>query len=502
MPVRPPIDLPAGAIAARLEAPRVDVPDAFVDALRADLGDDAVDTADATLTEYARDWWPLAVVWATQARVPSRPHVVARVTSAAEVASVVRRCAEAAIPLTVSAGRSGVCGGAIPIVGGVVLDVTGLDRVVDIDDRSLVLTAEAGVFGDVLEAHLRSQGYTLGHWPQSIELSTVGGWLACRSAGQYSTRYGKIEDMVVGVTAVTGAGSLMHTGGVPRAAVGPDLTQLLVGSEGTLAVITEARLRIHPLAPAERVAVYGFASFADGLDACRRILRRGATPAVLRLYDVEESTRHFHDHLGDATTNVLIVIDEGDETLVDGVMRVVADECSSASRLDDAIAEHWREKRNDVSALPEVVKAGVVVDTVELAASWTEVAGLYDDACAALKGVDGALVASAHCSHSYLDGACLYFTFAGQPGDDPAAKDTYYRASLAAIMDACLARRGAISHHHGVGVARGEWVRAALGDEGFRVLSGLKSVLDPAGILNPGKLGLPSAFLPEGWAWT
>lgn len=500
MPVRPPIDLPAGPIGARLEAPRVDVADAFIDALRADLGDDAVDTDD--VTEYGRDWWPLAVVWATQSQVPSRPHVVVRVGGADEVAAVVGRCAEAAVPLTVSAGRSGVCGGAIPIVGGVVLDVTGLDAVVDIDDRALVLTAEAGVFGDVLEARLQSEGYTLGHWPQSIELSTVGGWLACRSAGQYSTRYGKIEDMVVGLTAVTAAGSLMRTGGVPRAAVGPDLTQLLVGSEGTLAVITEARLRIHPLAPAERVAVHGFASFADGLDACRRILRRGATPAVLRLYDVEESTRHFHDQLGGSATNVLIVIDEGDETLVDAVMRVVADECASASRLDDAIAEHWRAKRNDVSALPEVVKAGVVVDTVELSASWSEVAGLYDDACAALKDVDGALVASAHCSHSYLDGACLYFTFAGQPGDDPAAKDGYYRASLVAIMDACLARGGAISHHHGVGVARGEWVRAALGDEGFRVLSDIKAVLDPVGILNPGKLGLPSPFLPEGWAWT
>ncbi|MBI2168851.1 MAG: FAD-binding oxidoreductase [Actinobacteria bacterium] len=502
MPYREPIELADGAVTTRLDAPQVDVPEGLVDALRADLGAGAVVTDEAGILPYGRDWWPLAVVWATQGKVPSLPAAVVRVTAPEQVVTVVRRCAEARIPLTVSAGRSGVCGGALPVAGGIVLDVTGLDAILDIDDTSLLVRAQAGIFGDVFEARLREAGYTLGHWPQSIELSTLGGWIACRSAGQYSTRYGKIEDMVVALEAVTGAGDVLRTGGTPRAAVGPDLTQLVLGSEGTLAVVTEATLRIHPLPSGEARTVFGFATFADGLDACRRILRRGATPAVLRLYDVFESQRHFSKIIGETDDNVLIVLDEGDPDLVDATMAVVRAECADAAPLDEAVAGHWLERRNDVSALPEVVKAGVVVDTVEIVARWGALPAVYEDAVAALMAVDGALVASAHCSHSYLDGACLYFTFAGQPGDDPAVKDAYYRASLAAKMDAALRHGAAISHHHGVGMARGAWVRQALGDTGFATLCGLKSVLDPAGILNPGKLGLPSPFLPEGWAWT
>src|SRR5205085_10418551 len=169
-----------------------------------------------------------------------------------------------------------------PLHGGVLLDMTDMAGVLGVDDTSMLLQVRAGTFGDVLEDELRvDHGVTLGHWPQSMALSTVGGWLACRSAGQYSTRYGKIEDMVVGLEVALADGRVVRTGGhAPRAAVGPDLTQLFVGSEGTLGVITEARLRVHPVPRAERRAAYGFATFAEGLDACRRALRRGATPAV------------------------------------------------------------------------------------------------------------------------------------------------------------------------------------------------------------------------------
>ena len=497
MPVREPIELPDGQVGVRLDTPRAQVPEALIEGLRADVGGPSVQTDPAALVGHGRDWWPLAVVWATQGRVAARPDVVVLATEPEHVVATVRRCAEAGVPLTVTAGRSGVCGGSLPVAGGVVLDVTGIDNIIDIDDASLLLRVQPGVFGDVLEADLRSRGYTLGHWPQSVELSTVGGWLACRGAGQYSTRYGKIEDMVVGLEAVTGTAATLRTGGAPRAAVGPDLTQVLVGSEGTLAVITEATLRLHPAPPAERRAVWGFPSFTDGLDACRRILRRGATPAVLRLYDAAESQRNFEQD-----TNLLIVIDEGDDAVIDAAMAVTVQECAGADRLDDELAARWLAHRNDVSALPAVVRAGVVVDTVELAARWSELPGLYDDACRSLMGIDGALVAGAHCSHSYTDGACLYFTFAGQVGDEPAAKDAYYRASIEAIMRAALAHGAAISHHHGVGLARAEWIRDALGDAGFDLLAGVKRVLDPAGILNPGKLGLPSPFLPQGWAWS
>jgi alkyldihydroxyacetonephosphate synthase len=416
---------------------------------------------------------------------------VARPSSADEVAAVVRLCNEARIPVTPAAGRSGVCGASVPVHGGVVLDLCGISGVVDVDHESMILDVRAGTFGTPLEAELQAKhGVTIGHWPQSMDLSTVGGWLACRGAGQHSTRYGKIEDIVVGLDVVLADGSQIHTGGAPRAAVGPDLTQLFVGSEGTLGVITGARLRIHPTPPAERRVAYGFGSFAAGLDACRRILRRGATPAVLRLYDAVEGERNFQtgDHCP------LLVLDEGDPALIDAVMPIVREECADAAPLDDALVGRWLEHRNDVSALEALISRGYVVDTMEIAGSWRDLPAIYNAATAAITQVEHTMVASAHQSHSYPDGACLYFTFAGQPPAD--GREAYYRAAWDAGTRAVLANGGALSHHHGIGINRARFVRDALGGA-FEVLAATKHALDPNGILNPGKLGLPSPFGPS-----
>jgi alkyldihydroxyacetonephosphate synthase len=406
------------------------------------------------------------------------------------VAAVVRLANDRRVPVTPVAGRSGVCGNAVPVFGGVSLDLTGLSGIVAVDDESMLLDVRPGTWGDTLEDELRATyGATLGHWPQSIALSTVGGWVACRSAGQYSTRYGKIEDMVVGLEVVLADGSVIRTGGAaPRSAVGPDLTALFVGSEGTLGVVTEARLRLHPVPPAERTGAWSFASFEEGLDVCRRILRRGATPAVLRLYDDRESKRSF-DIEG---RHVLVVLDEGDAAIVDAVMRVVEEECALGERHDDALVDRWLSHRNDVSGLADAINRDVVVDTCEVAARWSALPALYRDAVAAVKAVPGSWVASAHQSHAYPDGACLYFTFAGQRED----AEQYYADAWEAVTRATLAHGGALSHHHGIGLHRGRFMREALGSS-FDTLVAVKRALDPNGILNPGKLGLPSPFGAE-----
>jgi alkyldihydroxyacetonephosphate synthase len=386
-----------------------------------------------------------------------------------------------------------VCGASVPLHGGVLLDLTAISGIVDIDDQSQLLRVRAGTFGDVLEDELRvTHNTTLGHWPQSMNLSTVGGWLACRGAGQFSTRYGKIEDMVVGMEVVLAGGDVIRTGGAPRAAVGPDLNQVFVGSEGTLGVITEATLRVHPAPTADRGAVYGFPSFVAGLDACRRILRRGATPAVLRLYDEAESQRNFEiaDHC------VLLVFDEGDPALIDAVMAVVTEECASTARLDDGLVDQWLGERNDVSALEALIRREIVVDTIEIAGRWSALGPIYDDVRAAVTGIEHVLVVSAHQSHAYSDGACLYFTFAGRPPVED--RDRFYVSVWDAATQAVLARGGALSHHHGVGLNRSRFVRSALGPA-FDVLVTMKQALDPNGILNPGKLGLPDPFGELKW---
>jgi alkyldihydroxyacetonephosphate synthase len=452
-----------------------------------------VDDQAEAVAAASRDWRPLAMIWDHDGTSVTPPAAVVHPAGAADVAAVLRVCNDARVPVTAAAGRSGVCGASMPVHGGVVLDLTGITGIVDVDSTALVLDVRAGTFGTPLEAALRSDhDVTLGHWPQSIDLSTVGGWLACRSAGQLSTRYGKIEDMVLGLDVVLADGRTVHTGGAPRAAVGPDLNQVFVGSEGTLGVITGARLRVHPAPTGEARAAFRFRAFDAGLDACRRILRRGATPAVLRLYDAIEADRHFST--GDGI--ILLVLDEGDPAIVDAVLHIVREECADATPDDPALLDHWLERRNDVSALRHFIETGYVVDTMEIAARWSSLTGVYDGVLAALRRVDGMVLGSAHLSHAYVDGACLYFTFGGHPPMQQ--REAFYRAAWDAGMEATLAGGAALSHHHGIGLNRGRYARAALGDA-FDVLAATKTALDPHGILNPGKLGLPHPWGDPAW---
>jgi len=495
----PAIALSGGPAAAtsRRRGSRVGITDAVLRQLRsvcADVTDDP-----AVIGEASRDWWPLAMTWALHGQVGSRAAAVARPSSAQEVADVLAACNRWGLPVTAAGGRSGVLGASVPVFGGLVLDMCGLSGIIDVDDTSMIVDVLPGTFGDHFENELRTgHDLTCGHWPQSMALSTVGGWIACRGAGQMSTRYGKIEDMVEGLDVALADGRIISTGGYPRTATGPDLTQLFVGSEGTLGVITGARLRVHPSPLAERRGAWSFDSFTDGLEVCRRILRRGATPAVLRLYDATESERSYH--LGDGRS-ILLVLDEGDPAIIDGVMSVVSDEAAAASAeaLDHALLDVWLAKRNDVAALEQLISRGYVVDTMEISSRWAQTPALFDSVVSALQSVPGVLAASAHCSHSYLDGACLYFTFAAQPeGVDgseprPADVDALHRALWDAGTAAALAGGGSLSHHHGVGLARSRFVAEALGG-GLDVFASVKSSLDPKGILNPGKLGLKSAF--------
>lgn len=454
------------------------------------------DAAPDRVAEASRDWWPLALHWSLAGEVPSLAAALVRPRSTDEVAALLRICHEHGLPVTAAGGRSGVCGASVPVFGGVLLDLTELRGIGEVDVASGIVEVLAGTFGPDLEAEINTvHGLSVGHFPQSFDLATVGGWIACRGAGQYSTRYGKIEDLVVGLEAVLADGTVVRTGGAPAAAVGPDLTQLFVGSEGTLAVITRVWLRAHPLPPSEQRAAYSFADFATGVEACRQVLRRGATPAVLRLYDAPESAR---GQGGDGTECVLLVLDEGDETLVAATMAVVADVAERLGATDlgaDRVAR-WMGHRNDTSGLQALTHKGYVVDTMEIAAPWSALGEVFDRTRQALLAVPHARAATCHLSHSYADGACLYFTFAATPPADEI--EATYVAMWDAGQRAVLASGGNLSHHHGVGLNRARFVEEALGTA-FPVLVAMKRALDPTGILNPGKLGLPSPFGEVPW---
>ena len=438
--------------------------------------------------EHGRDWWPLAMHWALQGKTPRRAGAVCTPTNSAQVAAIVAVCNAHDLPLTVAGGRSGVCGSSVPLYGGVVLDVTAMQGIVSVDTVSGIVEVLPGTFGPDFENELQSKyQLTVGHFPQSFDISTVGGWVACRGAGQYSTRYWKIEDMVVGLEIVLANGDIVRTGGAPAAAIGPDLTSLFVGSEGTLGVITKVWLRAHPVAQFQARAAYVFPSFADGMHACRDSVRNGATPAVLRLYDEIESKR---SHGLDGTQCTLLVLDEGDERLVKATLDIVR-ECaiSNRGRVGDVeLVEKWLHHRNDTSGLQALTRKGYIVDTMEVSAPWSKLESIFNDVRTAFMSAVGARSASCHLSHSYLDGACLYFTFAGDKTD--AVEDNYI-AMWNAGQRAAIACGASVSHHHGIGINRARFMQESLGNA-MQLLQGLKNTLDPKDLLNPGKIGLTS----------
>ena len=432
--------------------------------------------------EHGRDWWPLTIAEVAKGRVPCWPGVVVNATSTDDVRRLLVLASRHRLPVTAQGGRSGVVGGAVAPQGGVALDLTSLNQILQIDVVSGTVRAQAGLFGPDLERGVQDSGWTVGHLPQSFELSTVGGWIACRGAGQYSNRYGKIEDIVRALTVVLANGDVIELGGHgPRQAVGPDLLQLFIGSEGTLGVITEATLAMHPVPPTQRRAAYSFATFDQGLDACRRILQRDAHPAVLRLYDETESTRTFG-----VSACALIVLDEGDSFLVDATMRVVAEECATANALDESLVEQWLQHRNDVGTLSPLWERGYVVDTIEVAGPWSILSDMRSRVVTSLSALPDLSVVSVHQSHAYIDGACLYFTFAGKPERDAVR---FYRDAWDLATGAVLDSGGALSHHHGVGRNRARFVQRALASA-FPLWAALKQQLDPLNIMNPGVLGV------------
>lgn len=238
------------------------------------------------LDTYARDMWPRLLLRYREGEISTpRPHAVVWPEHVREIVAVVKMAREHRIPIVPYGGGSGVCGGAVPLFGGITIDTKRMQQLRSVHSDELICDVDAGLNGERFERELTRRGYTFGHFPSSIYCSTVGGWLATRAAGQLSTKYGKVEDRVAGLTVVTGKGEVIETDGPNRALRGPSWTQLLLGSEGTLGIITSARVRVSP-APQLRV-FRGFEvdDVATGLEAIRRVLQKGLRPSVVRLYD-------------------------------------------------------------------------------------------------------------------------------------------------------------------------------------------------------------------------
>jgi alkyldihydroxyacetonephosphate synthase len=428
-----------------------------------------------------------------------------------EVAAVLAVCAQEAIAVIPFGGGTSVVGGVEPLRGpfaaAVSLDLARLSGLRALDARSQLATFGAGTTGPDVERLLGAHGLTLGHFPQSFEFSTVGGWAATRSAGQASTGYGRIDDLVVALRAATPSGELA-TLPVPASAAGPDLCELLLGSEGVLGVITEVTLRVRPRPREQRYDAYSLPGFAAGTEALRALEQARAAPDLARLSDEEETRLSLALAARPAATRVLRAYmrgrghPNGCMTILgfDGDPSQVARRRARARQilrrhgaiaLGPAPGAAWAKGRfHGAYVRDALMSRGVLVDTLETATTWTALRELHRDVGAALRAALGRRGTPAavmcHVSHLYPTGASLYFTFLARQ-QAGAELEQWQAAKVAA--SAAISNAGAtITHHHGVGRDHAPWLAAEVGELGIAALRAVKARVDPAGIMNPGKL--------------
>ena len=511
-PAVEPVDLEQVA----LPRPRID--DATLRSLRAACGDEGVRTGRLERVTHAAGRSLPDLLRLRRGDLLGSPDAVVYPADEGAVAAVLRVAAEAQLAVVPFGGGTSVVGGVDPLVadgqrGVVALDTTRMDALVRVDERSGTATVQAGIAGPELEAALARHGLTLGHFPQSFEHSTLGGWIATRSSGQYSNAYGGIERMLVAVRVVTPEGVLRSVE-VPRSAAGPDLNALVLGSEGVLGVIVEATLRVRPRPDRHEERGLLFHGFEDGVAAVREAVLEDVPVAMLRLSDERETDlfermrrdpgrRLDPSALGLAAAArlgwgagrcAMIVAAEGPERRS---LRAALRRVREISRRHGALPlgagpgrSWWRDRFRTPYLRDWLLDHDVAVDTLETAVPWSRIetahAGVLKALEASLERHAGAGLAMAHLSHSYRDGGCLYFTFLYPV--DPTQAVKQWTAIKREATDAVVAEGGTVSHHHGVGVDHARWLGAEKGATGLAALRAAKAAVDPQGLMNPRKL--------------
>lgn len=498
----------------RLRASRL--PAGTLASLRRAAGDSAVLTDDPVRARFSLGKSYRDLVRIRRGDVPNPTDAVVCAETEEQVLALVQLADREAIPIIPFGGGSSVVGGVEPAgeTPCVTLDLGRMNGVAGIDRESMTATAAPGTGGPDLERELRAAGFTLGHFPQSFEYSTVGGWIATRSSGQQSTRYGRIETMVQSLR-LAYPGGVLATPAVPAAAAGPDLVQMVTGSEGTLGVITQATLRLTPLPGQRDIRGYLFSSFGDGVAAARETMQSGLRPSVLRVSD-EAETETTMAMRSPATgmaglkeragrwylarkgmdlraASIMILGFEGGEAAVRhgrAAAKAILRRHGAVS-LGRSAGAAWARGRYEAPYLRDtLLDLGVMVDTLETAVTWDRYLPLHAAVREAIRGALGHRgVVMAHLSHSYTNGGSIYYTFLG-PQERGGEIEQWQRVKAAAT-DAIISNGGALSHHHGIGADHRPWMAQYAGKAGVRLLTALKSTLDPNGIMNPGKL-IPS----------
>jgi alkyldihydroxyacetonephosphate synthase len=456
--------------------------------------------------------------------IPAFPDGVAFPSSEEEVAQLITFAVRVGAHLIPYGGGTSVVGHVNPSPGDapvLTVDMCRMNRLLALDEMSRLATFGAGVDGPRLEASLRARGYTLGHFPQSFEFSTLGGWIVTRSSGQQSLYYGRIEELFAGGRLVSPAGRL-DMPPFPASAAGPDLRQLVLGSEGRLGIVTQATLRVSPLPQREDFHALFFPDWAQGVAAVREMAQARLPLSMLRLSDAVETTTTLaladHEWLVNLLEQLLRLRGLGPDKCMllvgitgrDEAVRVTRKKAMEVARaygglhVGRKMGEEWRKSRFRTPYLRNTLwERGYAVDTLETAICWSDLASTADAIRRALrdglKEVGDRVHVFSHLSHIYADGASIYVTYlfrlpqadSSQPGVDPDETLRRWHLLKAAASDVIVAAGGTISHQHGVGVDHAAYLPAEKGKVGMAALRSLCRTFDPEGVMNPGKLVFP-----------
>jgi alkyldihydroxyacetonephosphate synthase len=455
------------------------------------VGEENVSVLEADKLTYGVDYFWISRMWADKGKCPPKPDFIVLPASAEEVSKILKIANYYKIPVHTWGGGSGSQGSALPMAGGIILDTKRMNRLLDINIESRIITAETGMIFQNLEWFANEHGYSVMHIPSCLTCGTVGGALAHRGIGIMSTKYGKIDDQCLSMEVVLPNGDIINTLPVPKHAAGPDLNQIFIGSEGTLGVITKATFRLFEQPETRKFRAFLFKDFITGIAACREIVQK-IKPSILRLFDEAETVSIIKKVIGmekpGAFMNLAI---EGISEIVDIEERIIFDICNKygAEDLGAEYGEKWYKNRITFFYPGHIMNNPQMFGTMDTVSTYENVEKIYWAMKRAVEQFEGVRFI-AHCSHWYDWGTMIYDRFImDEPPEDPAEAIRLHNRIWNAGVRAAIANGGVINDHHGIGLKLSRLMKEQYG-KAMQVFEGLKKSLDPAGIMNPYKLGL------------
>ncbi len=452
-------------------------------------------TDEADRMIYGVDYMWLPRMWVDRGKVPPIPDFVVLPETPEQVSAIIKVASTYHIPVIPWGGGSGSQGGIMPVYGGITLDLKRLNRIMEINEQAQTVTAQAGINGYELECELNHAGYTLSHIPASLHSATLGGYLACRGSGVLSTKYGKIEDIVLSLQVVLPNGDIIRTLPLPSHAAGPGILHLFVGAEGSYGIITEASMRIEKMPEQRRFKALLFDSFSRGLEAGRRIMLERLQPSVMRLYDEKETVKRVEKILGItlAKGSYMVIGYDGKREIIDVQERLAMNICRElgAKELSDNLGWEWWNHRYNFFFPPHCLDFPWMFGTMDTLCTFDKMENLYWTKKRTLEEnyAQWSLEYIAHLSHWYHWGVMIYDRFIIQnPPRDAGEALTLHNEIWNVAVRTSIACGGVLNEHHGVGLKLARLMREQYGPA-FQVLESLKNSLDPDNILNPGKMG-------------